>query len=132
MAHRNAQAAGTSLGKFAPKANEMPVCALHKLPIEELKGKKMVRAQGEVKVVDATYYVCPAGCCDPHVEMKGDETVFVPGLTAWKRSLAIDTAKANAAEFKKDKSAYIAKVVPVRGPLQTVAKKLTPPVKPEK
>lgn len=135
MAHRNAQAQGTSLGKFAPKAHEMPVCALHKLPITEQHGKRYVRAKGEVKLVDTVYFTCPAGCCDPHVEIDGDKTTPIVGLTAWKRALPIDDAKANLAEFKKDARAYIAKVVPVRGPLQTVAKKLTEKLgagKPEK
>jgi len=121
MARRNTQAAaGIPLGKFVKKAGEMEVCALHKLPIEERKGKRQVRASGEVKLVDATYYVCPAGCCDPHVEIDGDKTTFVPGLTAWKRSIPIDTAKANLAEFKKDKDAYLAKTVPVRKPVKQV------------
>ena len=120
MARRNAQAGAIPLGKFAPKAHEMPVCALHKLPIEERKGKKMVRAAGQVQLVDATYYVCPAGCCDPHVEIDGDKTVPVLGLTAWKRSLPIDDAKANLAEFKKDKAAYLSKMVPVPRPRQQV------------
>jgi len=121
MARRNTQAAqGIPLGKFVKKPGETEVCALHRLPIEERKGKRMVRASGKVQIVDATYYVCPAGCCDPHVEIDGDKTTYVPGLTAWKRSIPIDTAKANLAEFKKDKDAYIAKVMPVRRPVKRV------------
>ena len=121
MARRNIQAGqGIPLGKFVKRAGEMEVCALHKLPIEERKGKRQVRASGKVQIVDATYYVCPAGCCDQHVEIDGDKTTFVPGLTAWKRSIPIEAAKANLAEFKKDKDAYLAKTVPVRKPVKPV------------
>jgi len=136
MARRNTQATqGIPLGKFIKRAGEMEVCALHKLPLEERKGKKQVRAAGKVQIVDTTYYVCPAGCCDPHVEIDGDKTNFVPGLTAWKRSIPIDDAKANLAGFKKDKDAYIAKIVPIRKPVKPVkfvAEQMAAPIGTEK
>ena len=138
MARRNAMPGDTPAGKWAPKTGEMQVCALHKLPISENKGKKYVRSAGEVKLVDAVYFSCPAGCCDPHVEIDGDKTTPVMGLTAWKRTAKIDDAKANLAEFKKDKAAYLAKVVPVPAPRKRVEFRpvevapVPKPAKPEK
>jgi len=104
MARRNAMPGDVPAGKWSPKQGETQVCALHKLPISEKKGKKFVRAAGETKLVDCTYFVCPAGCCDPHVEVNGDQTTPVVGLTAWKRTAKIAVVDANLAEFKKDKA----------------------------
>jgi len=138
MARRNAMPGEVPAGKWAPKQGETQVCALHKLPISEKKGKKFVRAAGETKLVDCTYFVCPAGCCDPHVEVSGDQTTPVVGLTAWKRTAKIAVADANLAEFKKDKAAYLAKVVPVPQPRKRVEFRpvevapATKPAKPEK
>ena len=115
MARRNAVSNGLPLNKWAPKAGEMTVCALHKLPVEVRKGKRYGKVPGKgIQLVDADIWFCPAGCSDPHVAVEGDKTTYVPGLTAWKRALPIDAAKANAAEFKKDKAAYLAKVLPQR------------------
>ena len=127
MARRNAETQGLSLGKFRKGAGETEVCALHRLPIEEKKGKKMVRAAGKRQIVDTVYYVCPAGCCDPHVELDGDKTTPIAGLSAWKRAIPIDDAKANLAEYRKDKAAYIAKMVPVPKPAKTWRKPGTEP-----
>jgi len=120
MARRNATPGNVPAGKWAPKQGETQVCALHKLPITEKKGKKYVRSAGATKLVDCTYYVCPAGCSDPHVEIDGDKSTPVVGLTAWKRTAKIADAEANLAEFKKDKAAYLAKVVPVPQPRKRV------------
>ena len=115
------------MGKFEKGTGETEVCALHKLPIEERKGKRRVRLAGRVQDVDATYYVCPAGCCDPHVEGSGDKTTPVAGLSAWKRAIKIDDAKANLAEFKKDKPAYLEKTVPKPKPAKTFRRPGTEP-----
>jgi hypothetical protein len=120
MAGRNSTPGGKPAGKWSPKQGETLVCALHKLPLDEKKGKKYVRSAGEVKLVDCTYFVCPAGCCDAHVEIDGDKTTPIPGLTAWKRTAKEEAAKAALAEFKKDKAGYVAKVVPVQQPRKHV------------
>jgi len=138
MARRNAMPGDVPAGKWAPKTGEQQVCALHKLPISDKKGKKFVRSAGEVKLVDCTYFTCPAGCCDPHVEVNGDQTTPVTGLTAWKRTAKNAVADANLAEFKKDKAAYLAKVVPVPAPRKRVEFRpvevapVAPPAKPPK
>ena len=120
MARRNAMPGAVPAGKWAPKTGEMQVCALHKLPIEERKGKRLVRKEGKVQLVDCTYFTCPDGCSDPHVEIDGDKTTQIVGLTAWKRTAKIDVAKAALAEFKKDKAAYLLAVIPPRAPHKRV------------
>jgi hypothetical protein len=89
----------------------MTVCALHKLPVAQRKGKRYGRVPGKgIELVDADIWYCPAGCSDAHATVDGDKTVAVPGLTAWKRAMPIDEAKANMAEFQKDKAAYLARL----------------------
>ncbi|MBM3314975.1 hypothetical protein FJY71_03925 [candidate division WOR-3 bacterium] len=119
---------GSSLSKWNCPADHAIVCALHHLPVKVVRARRMVRMQGERKLVEADIRVCPEGCCDPHVDEKGNR---VPGLSMWARPLPSDKAKANMAAYQKDKAGYLTVTVPVKKLVPTPHKRPVKPAEPK-